>query len=73
MIVIDPLDIDVGLCFLMFWDEKYFDLLLVAVRIIFSLIRVEVKQGEWYALISRYPSVVGYGTWIYPLPYVRVF
>ena len=39
-------DIDIGKSFLMVSYEKYFDLILVAVRIPLSLIMVEVKQGE---------------------------
>ena len=29
----------------MVWDEKYFVLLLAAASLLFSIIRVEVKQG----------------------------
>ena len=46
MIVIDPFDISVGIYFLVVLDEKYFSLLLVAVKIMFSLVRVEFKRGE---------------------------
>ena len=68
MIVIDLFDIAVGRCFLIFLDEKYFALLLLSVRIIFSLIRVVVKRGEYYILISIYPCVVLDVTQRYPPP-----
>ena len=46
VIVIDPFDIDVGICSLIVLDKNYFPLILVSFRIMFSLIRVDFKQGE---------------------------
>ena len=46
VIGIDPFDVAVGILVLMVLYEKSFALILVAVIILFSLIKVDFKQGE---------------------------